>query len=111
MNFLKTLGICSLLFLMAGCASLGRDDDQWFGKDKAAHFVTSAAIGAAVAHESVERGHTNCHAALIGVGVALTIGAAKESYDKHIKRTHYSVRDMVWNIIGSSMGVLLATDC
>ena len=109
--YLKYLGIYMLVLFMGGCASFGRDDDQWFGPDKGVHFVTSAAIGAAVAHESVQRGHTDCHSVLIGVGVTLTIGAAKESYDKHIKRTYYSVRDMVWNIVGSSVGGLLATDC
>jgi uncharacterized protein YfiM (DUF2279 family) len=48
---------------------------------------------------------------MIGVGVTLAIGAAKESYDKHIKRTYYSPRDMVWNIIGSSVGAMIATGC
>ena len=108
---MRWVGLPVLLLVISGCSTLGREDDPWFSADKAAHFASSALIGAAAAHHATERGHDDCQAALLGVGVAISFGAAKETYDKRVKKTYYSSRDMVWNIVGGGVGAMLASGC
>lgn len=86
-------------------------EDQWVANDKYVHFLTSAAISAGIAKAARENDHEACEAALIGFGITMSIGAAKESYDKRIKKTLYSYRDMVWNMAGSTVGSLLGSNC
>jgi len=102
-----------LILVLTGCATSRntQNDDPWFGDDKVAHFVLSGLAGAAIAKAAKDDGRDNCDAALIGIGVTLSIGAAKESYDKHHKKTFYSAHDMTWNLAGSTLGSLAASNC
>lgn len=101
----------SLLATSFGCANLNKSGDGWFSEDKFAHFVGSALLAGAAAKEAQQRDHSDCSAAIIGVSVSLSIGAAKESYDKRIKQTRYSSKDMVWNTGGSLLGAIIGSDC
>lgn len=98
---------------LPGCATQQKNhtNDAWFAKDKYTHFLLSTAISAAVANAARNNGQENCDAALIGFSVTLTLGAAKESYDKRKKETFYSYRDMVWDAAGSATGSLLGSNC
>jgi len=100
------------LFL-AGCATApnNQQEDNWFGEDKVAHFVLSGLAGAAIAKAAKEEGEDNCDAALIGIGITMSLGAAKESYDKRHKKTFYSSHDMFWNLAGSTLGSLAGSNC
>ncbi|MGD8886487.1 MAG: hypothetical protein PVF34_12760 [Gammaproteobacteria bacterium] len=107
------LGSLLLVIFLSGCAiQPGRDrEDHWFARDKYAHFAVSTVASAALAKNAKNNGHDDCDAALIGFSITLSIGAAKETYDKRIKKTLYSARDMVWDTAGSLLGSLAASGC
>ena len=112
--------IIFILFL-TGCAAFPaanpdinkktHKEDSWFTHDKYAHFLVSGAVSAGLAKAAKDNGKDNCDAALIGFGITLSFGAAKESYDKRKKKTLYSYHDMVWNAAGSAIGSLAASNC
>jgi putative lipoprotein len=107
------LFLVSLLAILPGCAAqqTNHANDEWFAKDKYAHFLLTTAVSAAIAKAAKDEGQENCDAALIGFSVTLTLGAAKESYDKRKKGTFYSYPDMVWDTAGSAVGSLLGSNC
>ena len=118
MKLLRPISITTILALLAlqtlsGCAiQFSKDtDDKWFAADKYKHFLATTAISAAVASAARHNGSENCDAALIGFSVTLTIGAGKEIYDKRVRDTFYSYRDMVWDAAGSITGSLLGSNC
>lgn len=112
-RLLLTLFLVQTLSMLSGCATQQKNDvnDAWFAKDKYTHFLLSTAISAAIANAAKNNGNENCDAALIGFSVTLTLGAAKETYDKRKKGTFYSYRDMVWDAAGSATGSLLGSNC
>ena len=112
-RLLLTLLLALTLSMLSSCATQQKNntDDAWFAKDKYTHFLLSTAISAAIANAAKNNGNENCDAALIGFSVTLTLGAAKETYDKRKKGTFYSYRDMVWDAAGSATGSLLGSNC
>ncbi|WP_455376254.1 hypothetical protein [Kaarinaea lacus] len=102
-----------LLLSLTGCATapINHQEDTWFGQDKYAHFLLSGLTSAVIAKAAKEDGRDNCDAAVIGIGITLSLGAAKESYDKRYKKTLYSSHDMVWNLAGSTIGSLAGSNC
>lgn len=111
--FIKRISLVLLFYALAGCATQDKNHlkDDWFSDDKYKHFLLSTVVSAAVANAAKDESRDNCEAALIGFSVTLTLGAAKESYDKRKKKTLYSERDMVWNAAGSLAGSLLGSNC
>lgn len=112
----KGLTVCVLLLLcgLVGCASApsaDRKEDPWFSKDKYAHFLVSTALAGALANNAKNNGHDDCNAALIGFSISISIGAAKESFDKRYRKTFYSSHDMVWDAAGSLVGSLAGSGC
>lgn len=93
--------------LLAGCAAPA--GDRWFGPDKLKHFTASAAIGAGAAYAAREAGAADADARAAGITVVLTVGAGKELYDRELKQTYWSWRDMTWNLLGGLLGSLLVT--
>lgn len=75
--------------------SPGRDD--WMGRDKAAHFGASFALGVAGSRLTREPWEA--------VGLALIPGVAKELYDAGQDCNRFSWRDMGWNVAGAVLGV------
>ena len=98
------LASISLLFL-TGCATVNHPDDQWFARDKAYHFVAASVIGAG-ATLAVGDGDA---APVIGVGVAMSFGAGKELYDRDVKKSYWSWKDLAWDCAGAVAGALAAT--
>lgn len=105
--------LASILLLQTGCAiaPAGHQEDAWFSKDKYAHFLVSGVTSAIIAKSAKDDGKDNCDAAFIGFAITLSLGAAKESYDKHYKKTLYSAHDMTWNLAGSALGSLAGSNC
>ena len=94
--------------LTAGCASLRQAGDPWWGDDKAKHFAVCGLAGAAAA---VAAQHNDCsdgQTVLVGVGVAVGLGAGKETYDDRVKGTYFSGKDLVWDLLGGLAGSLVA---
>ncbi|HMP97045.1 MAG TPA: hypothetical protein PKA51_09005 [Kiritimatiellia bacterium] len=90
----------------AGFRACGPEDDAW-GADKRKHFVASALIGAGATAVAAQRNDTG-DAAAMGFSVALAAGLAKEGYDLYGKQTCWSWKDLVWDVLGASVGVSLA---
>lgn len=103
--------VIGLAIIGQGCAHNARYNDAWFAKDKAAHFVGSAVISGIATKVAMDRGSTDCDAALAGMTVSIAIGSGKEIYDKRIKKTFYSSKDIVWNVLGSLAGSLAVSRC
>jgi putative lipoprotein len=88
------------------CASPAHAD-AWLGPDKALHFTASASLAAggwgagALLSEDVRV------RALAGAGLALGAGAAKEAWD-WATYGRPSARDMAWNAVGATTGLLLS---
>jgi putative lipoprotein len=110
----RAVPVLLLLCCLGGCASAPTADtkeDPWFAKDKYTHFLVSTALAGALAKNAKNNGHDDCNAALIGFSVTISIGAAKESFDKRYRNTFYSSRDMVWDTAGSLVGSLAGSGC
>lgn len=92
------------------------DDSEWFGEDKWAHFVGSAALAAAGTdfmdsnNFPNDNPRTNCQNAVWSVGLTLAIGAAKEGYDVS-RNQPFSSKDMVANLAGALTGAMIAGRC
>ena len=108
-SFLLLVGIIAFL---AGCATQHGGVNDWYGKDKVAHFGISAALAAATTNyiESRDEKH-GCKPAWIGFSTSIAIGAAKESYDKNVKKTRWSWEDFSYDVLGATVGSLAASDC
>ena len=93
--------------LLAPLAARASDDDPWFGPDKLKHFGASAAlattgyaVGSAFFDEVPER-------LAAGATLALGAGVAKEIADL-AGAGDPSLRDLVWDVVGTGAGLLLA---
>ena len=95
---LKNLPILTLLAGAAGTAVACEPwRDDWMGRDKAAHFGASLALGVAGPRLTNEPWEA--------VGLALIPGVAKELYDAGQACNRFSWKDMGWNVAGAVLGV------
>ncbi len=79
-------------------------DDHWFGRDKLYHFTCSGIIAAAGSYAAYQGHGGENDALLTGASLTFTAGAGKEVYDVRIKRTYWSWKDCVWDLIGGAVG-------
>ena len=93
--------------LLSGCASLRQAGDSWWGDDKAKHFVVCGLAGAAGALAARQADGSDGQAFGIGMGVAVGLGAGKETYDDRVKGTYFSGKDLVWDLLGGFAGSLV----
>ena len=102
----KTILLASIpLLFLTGCATVNHPDDHWFARDKAYHFAVASAIGAGA---TVAAGDNHA-APVIGVGVTMCFGAGKELYDRNVRKTYWSWRDLAWDLAGAVAGAAAAT--
>ena len=92
-----------LILIVSGCSSY-RYNDHLFGPDKVYHFAVAGVIGACTTAVVVRNGASDSDAPVIGVSVAMAIGAGKEFYDLSVKETYWSWKDMLWNLFGGAAG-------
>lgn len=100
------LGLCLLWPATASAndTDTDKDTDPWLGRDKLVHFGVSTGLafhgyltGVVVLEEPWQR-------ALLGAGLTLGLGAAKEGYDA-ATGGRASGRDFAWNTLGAAVGV------
>ena len=94
---LKRLPIFMLLAAVGTTSACEPGRDDWLGRDKAAHFGASFALGVA--------GSRLTDQPWGAVGLALIPGVAKELYDAGQDCNRFSWRDMGWNVAGAALGV------
>lgn len=109
-QFYPRVIVSSIAIALCGCAALPKTavDDHWFAHDKAQHFAVSAVVAAAVVDNSTTR---DCERVAISIGTTMALGGTKELYDANIKGTYFSYKDMLWNLVGASVGAIAAGDC
>lgn len=91
--------------IWGGPAPARPPEDPWFGRDKALHFVASAAIQGATHALLRSRGVEYGPASRGAAAVTLTVGVAKEWRDKR-RGGDPSARDVVWDVAGMTAGAV-----
>ncbi|MGD9782774.1 MAG: hypothetical protein AB7V14_11600 [Kiritimatiellia bacterium] len=71
------------------------------------HFVAFGLAGAAAALAAQNNDLSDGQTFLIGTGVAVGLGAGKETVDERIRHTYFSGKDLVWDLIGGAVGSLV----
>jgi putative lipoprotein len=94
-------------WLAARPAAQAAEPDPWFGRDKAIHFSVSFALAGNAYADSTPFTKRTRIRVLVGAGVALSAGIAKELYDHH-EGTGFSWRDLAWDAAGTATGTLVA---
>ena len=102
------IGILIAILLSSGCLTLEQSADDWFGKDKLYHFAASSVISAAVTKNEIDNDCSKSRAVNNGIFVTMSLGAGKELRDKHVKKTFWSWKDMIWNLVGAYLGSEIA---
>lgn len=102
MHRLRLLILLPVLFLISGCTHIA--NDHWTGKDKAQHFVASAALAAAGAAYGDRQNWNEARSRSFGLSFSIGIGAAKELYDSREGGTGWSWKDFAWDVAGAATG-------
>jgi uncharacterized protein YfiM (DUF2279 family) len=104
--------ILALSLAVMGCASGAHNhQDPWLAPDKALHLLAGAAVGVTGAGIARSRGFSSCGATSAGVGLAFSIGLAKEWHDRRYNSGTASGRDLAATIIGGLIGAQLVGEC
>jgi len=98
--------IITLLILLLAVSILHGHD--WLGKDKIAHFSSSVAFTCwSVGMSNDIFGESKDNSRSMGVGFTLSLGLAKEGYDRYIQNKKWSWEDLVWDMAGITCGLIL----
>lgn len=82
--------------------------DKWFAPDKAHHLMASAFLtGFGYYSAKQELNQSQYASQQIAVGFSLSLGLAKEAYDKYGRGGHASVKDIVADLVGITLGIVL----
>ncbi|MEE9555258.1 MAG: hypothetical protein V3W18_13300 [candidate division Zixibacteria bacterium] len=99
-----------LLFTTTGVVVGENDGDRWLAKDKFMHFGYSAFLtgGSAVAlNRHFDYRHDD--AIIVGFGITITLGAAKEAIDYNQPGQTSSYKDLIWDVAGALTGAFIAS--
>ncbi|PHM37652.1 YfiM family lipoprotein [Xenorhabdus innexi] len=96
-----------LLSTTTACSNIRQANDTWTGKDKAQHFLFSAAIAAAGNAYGDQQDWKHRESAQFGVFLSIGLGAAKELYDSRPAGTGWSWQDLVYDVAGAITGYSL----
>lgn len=100
------IALCAAFSLSAAHVR-ARDDDPWFGQDKALHVGVSTGLAAGGYAASALVFDPPWQRALVAAGFTLSLGAGKELYDA-TGHGDPSWRDFTWDVIGCAVGVGVA---
>jgi uncharacterized protein YfiM (DUF2279 family) len=84
--------------------------DKWWGKDKVKHFVLSAFL-AGVSYKIYHNKLHNRkeHSLYFSSGFTFSLGLGKEIYDETRPQKKFSYKDLVYDLLGIGVGLLIAT--
>jgi len=108
--FRKLLIILTVVFAAGPSLAGGNNSDNWFGKDKIQHFGYSAFLSGGsfiVANRHFDNEENDSGA--IGIGIAVSLGAAKEAIDYRRPGQTSSYKDFIWDVAGALAGALLVS--
>ena len=86
-----------LMFLLFFSVNASAVEDDWLGKDKAAHFGISAAVGFAAYSYTEDK--------MTAFGIAMVPGLLKEVADSQKEGGRFSEKDLAWDAVGAFVGV------
>ena len=101
-------GVIILVAFFSGCAGKNCRTDPWFSADKIYHFCGGAVIGGGTTAIAEHNGWSEGDARGLALGITLSLGAAKETYDLTVKKTCWSWKDLIWTTAGALAGNLIA---
>jgi len=85
--------------------------DPWLGRDKMHHFLTSALLSSTGYYFfRDEHGFSNHASQRGGIGFSLSLGLLKEIRDGFQPDNAFSVKDLVADMLGTMVGILLIAD-
>jgi len=85
--------------------------DSWFSRDKAHHFLTSAFLTTAGYYYSKELSNfSNLKSQQNGIYFSISLGLMKEIRDGMQKNNSFSWKDLMANILGTAVGLVLVSD-
>ena len=84
--------------------------DHWFGQDKIHHFAVSAFLtGFGYYAAKNELNFSNAPAKNFSIGFSISFGVLKEIYDGTLKKSVPSYKDLVADMAGTGVGLLILT--
>ena len=99
---LPTVALLIPIMLSSGCSHYA--NDNWTGKDKAQHFMSSAILAAAGTSYGERQGWNDAKSRSFGLLFSIGLGAGKELYDSREAGTGWSWKDFAWDIAGAAAG-------
>jgi len=103
--------VTSLLILRKKSTEARMKEDKWLGWDKFGHFFISGFLAGAsysIYHENFNNDKkSSCYFASI---LALSMGIGKEISDSQKTQNIFSYKDLIFDILGISAGLVIATD-
>ncbi|MFZ5516407.1 MAG: DUF2279 domain-containing protein [Candidatus Zhuqueibacterota bacterium] len=86
-------------------------NDSTFGRDKVHHFLSSAFLTTAGYYFCrEEKGFSRVASCQGGISFSLSLGLLKEIRDGRQPENAFSVKDLVANILGTAVGLLIVAD-
>lgn len=100
--------IATVLLVAALSSALpATPEDDFFGEDKAKHFVYSALLTGLTSYAvSANRDNHSHHPMAVGISVTMGLGFLKEVRDSRQKGNHFCFRDLTWDMLGATFGAL-----
>ncbi len=108
-GFRTLVSILIILTFVPPCAAGNLNGDKWFAEDKLKHFGLSAFFAGGsyiVANRHFDFNKNKSFT--IGIGITVSLGAAKEIIDYKTPNQTSSHKDLIWDIAGALTGALLA---
>jgi uncharacterized protein YfiM (DUF2279 family) len=100
----KSVGIGMIAVFLCGFAAAtvwaDSGEDNWFGEDKAFHFVAGFLVETAAYNFYIRNTDSNSKAKTAAFFTSLAVGAAKELSDEQ-----FSWKDLAWDAAGAGFGV------
>ncbi|BCQ36193.1 MULTISPECIES: YfiM family lipoprotein [Erwinia] len=97
--------LLSAVLFCSGCTHMAQD--EWTGRDKAQHFLSSAFLSAAGSAYGEHQNWREGHSGSFGVMFAISLGAVKELYDSREGGSGWSWKDFSWDVAGAATGYAL----
>lgn len=88
--------------LLTGCSH--QASDEWYGRDKAQHFIGSAMLSAAGNEFGTHQGWSRGRSANFGFVFSVSLGATKELWDSRPAGSGWSWKDFAWDVAGAATG-------
>jgi putative lipoprotein len=101
------LGLSATVILLSTATASAADDDPFFGRDKALHFVAAGSVAGAGYAVTTAFTDDRWKAFAIGGGAAVAAGALKEGLDA-AGLGDPSWKDFAWDVFGAAAGLGVA---